>query len=372
MPALHATAMVGIAFYVVLGLVAALASALLSPVSGWLGRTWGLVDKPGGRRQHRGIVPRTGGLALWAAFTLVLGLYLAVRGTVGPELRAWLPVSHDPLEDRRIWALLGGSAFCAVWGIVDDRFDLASRWQYLIQIGAGLIAMAGLIFIKHVNNPLGPGLLFGPDGFPWWLVLAVTVFWFMGCINTVNWLDGLSGLAAGVSAILCAVLVVHMLYVLPEPQASVAVIPTILLGVIVGFLPANLWRRSLFMGSSGSYFLGNAVAAVGIMGGAKIATVMMVLGLPIVDVAWLIFSRLRRGVAPWTSGRDHLHFVLLDRGVPERAIVFAYYLFCCLFGALTLLLDDRINKLLALLALGLGAVIVMAWLSRDYSEPKSG
>ncbi len=355
-----------IPFYLVLGALAMGVCLLLAPLCARLGHRTGMVDMPGGRRLHAGNVPRTGGLAIWGAFTLVLGGFLLLPRVSAVETAFWFPVSQDANEMRRIGALLLGGGFCAAWGVADDKWDLGSRWQYLIQLGAALIAMAGLIFIKDVNNPLGEGLLLGPDGFPWWLVFLVTVFWFTGCMNTLNWLDGLSGLAAGVVAILCLVLIVHMLVVLPSPQASVAVVPTILLGVLLGFLPFNLVRRNLFMGSSGSYFLGFAAAAVGIMGGAKIATVVMVLGLPIVDVAWLIFSRMRRGQRPWTAGRDHLHFILLDRGLPETLIVGAYYLFCCLFGVLTLALDDRLNKLLALMGLSAVAVTVMAWLGREY------
>ncbi len=358
-------------FYLILGAVAMGVSLLLAPLCTRLGLRSGMTDTPGGRRLHTGSIPRTGGIAIWGAFTVVLGIFLLLARIPTVETAFWFPASQDVHEMRRVSALMLGGVFCAAWGVIDDRWDLGSRWQYLIQLGAALIAMAGLIFIKDVNNPLGEGLLLGPDGFPWWLVFLVTVFWFTGCMNTLNWLDGLNGLAAGVVAILCLVLIVHMLVVLPVPQASVAVPPTILLGVLLGFLPFNLLRRNLFMGSSGSYFLGFAAAAIGIMGGAKIATVTMVLGLPIIDVAWLIFSRLRRGQTPWTAGRDHLHFILLDRGIPETVIVLAYYLFCCLFGVLTLTLDDRLNKLLALIGLGVVAIGFMAWLGRGYGAPRA-
>lgn len=348
--------------------IAMAVSLILSPLSARLGHRWGLVAVPGGRRLHTGLVPQTGGLAIWGAFTLVMGCVILLPEITDIESRAWFPASQDRHEARRVAALMLGSAFCALIGVMDDRWDLSSRLQYLMQVVAGVIAMAGLIFIKDVNHPLRDGLLWGPDGFPWWLVFCGTIFWFMGCMNTVNFLDGINGLAGGVVAILCLVLVIHMLVVLPEPQASVAMAPTILLGALLGFLPYNLFGRNLFMGSSGAFFLGFGVAAIGIMGGAKIATVVMVLGLPIVDVAWVIFSRLRRKKAPWTSGRDHLHFILLDRGVPEKIIVLAYYLFCCVFGVLTLTLDERVNKLLALIGLSVVSFAAMAWMGRHYGR----
>ena len=125
--------------------------------------------------------------------------------------------------------------------------------------------------------------------FPWPVVWRLTIFWFMGMINTVNWLDGLDGLAAGVAAIIAAFLAIHMIR---EGQLSVALLPVALLGATLGFLPFNFNPARVFMGSSGSYFLGWALAALGIIGGAKVATVLLVMGLPILDVAWLIYRPL--------------------------------------------------------------------------------
>src|SRR5690606_31013745 len=116
----------------------------------------------------------------------------------------------------------------------------------------------------------------------------------------------------------------------------------------LGFLWFNFAPARIFMGSAGSYFLGYTLAALGIIGGARLATVMLVLGLPALDVAWLIISRWRRGVSPSQGGRDHLHFRLLDLGLRERTIVLLYWGFCAVFGALTLLLDDRVYKIVAL------------------------
>ena len=335
---------------------------VLTPIVGRLGVRLGLVDHPGGRRRHHGDIPRTGGLALWAGFTLTVGLTLALPALL-PATAEWFPPRNDPNELRRLAALLGGSFFCVAMGFVDDRYNLSSGPQYLVQFAASLIAIAGLIFIKHVNNPFGEGLLYGPEGLPWWLVGPLTVFWFMGMMNTVNWLDGLSGLVAGVTAILCVVLAGHMLFAAEPPQQSVAILPVALLGVALGFLPFNFAPARVFMGSSGSYFLGYAVAALGIVGGARIATVMLVLGLPALDVAWLIIQRRRRGMRPAHAGRDHLHFRLLDMGLAERTIVLGYWAFCAVFGGLTLFLDDRVYKLVALLGLGLVALGVLIWAS---------
>lgn len=349
--------------FLLIALFAFLLTFALTPLAGHFGHRWGLVDRPGGRRRHAGVVPRTGGLALFGGFFMTVLLITVLPALLPVAPGSWFPVRNDPNELIRLIALLAGSLYCVSFGLLDDRYAFRAGPQYLIQFGAAVIGILGLIFIKHVNNPFGGGLLFGPDGFPWWLVWGVTVFWYMGMMNTINFLDGASGLVAGVTAILSAVLALHMLFVAQPPQASVALLPAALAGTALGFLPLNFGRR-IFMGSSGSYFLGFAIASLGIIGGARVATVMMVVGLPALEVAWLMFTRWRRGLPFGQGGRDHLHFRLQDMGVNERSLVIGYWLFCAAFGALTLLVDSTLHKVIALGVLTLIALAAFVWASR--------
>jgi UDP-GlcNAc:undecaprenyl-phosphate GlcNAc-1-phosphate transferase len=332
----------------------------------------GLVDRPGGRRQHTGVIPRTGGLALFTGFFLTVLATIILPALFPEGVGGLFPPRNDPNEVRRLTALLLGALFCVVMGFLDDKYEFGSGPQYLIQLTAGCIAATGLIFIKHVNNPFGAGLIGGPDGLPWWLVWALTIFWFMGMMNTVNWLDGLSGLVTGVSAIFSAVLALHMIFYAIPPQLSVALLPMALLGTTLGFLPFNFAPARIFMGSSGSYFLGFVIAALGIVGGARLATVLFIIGLPALDVAWLIIQRSRRGLSPGTGGRDHLHFRLLDRGLSERTIVIGYWVFCALFGFLTLMLDGRIYKIAGLAGLLLVALALLIWAGRPVADAHVG
>lgn len=333
----------------------------ITPLVGQFGIAFGLADAPGGRRKHRGVIPRTGGIALFLGFLITVLLTLWLPTLLPQSFTTWLPPRNDDNELRRLIALLLGSGLCMVVGILDDRYELRPLPQYAIQVGLAMIAIVGLIFIKHVNNPFGPGLFFGDSGLPWWLVWPVTVFWFLFMINTVNFLDGLSGLVTGVTAILCVVLAVHMLFVAEPSQGSVALLPLALLGAALGFLPHNFAPARIFMGSTGSYFLGYALATLGIVGGARLATVMLVLGLPALDLIWLVVTRWRRGVSPGVGGRDHLHFRLVDLGISERKIVVGYWTFCAAFGAATLLLDGAAQKIIALSTLGLLALGVLYW-----------
>ncbi len=340
----------------------------LTPLVGQLGVRWGLADQPGGRRRHRGVIPRTGGVALFLGFFLTVLLIFWLPLVLPPPWGAWFPARNDLYEVRRLLALLGGGLFCVIAGLIDDRYELGSLPQYAVQICASMIAIGGLIFIKHVNNPFAPGLFWDEAGLPPWLVWPLTIFWFLFMMNTVNWLDGLSGLVTGVTAILSTVLALHMLFVADPPQQSVALLPLALLGTALGFLPFNFAPARIFMGSTGAYFLGYTLAALGIVGGARLATVMLVLGLPALDLVWLVMSRWRRGVSPGQGGRDHLHFRLVDMGLGERTIVIGYWLFCAAFGAITLLLDGGTQKIIALVILGLLALGVLLWASRDNRE----
>ncbi|OQY25884.1 MAG: hypothetical protein B6I34_01220 [Anaerolineaceae bacterium 4572_32.1] len=332
-------------------LAAFILALALTPLAARLGRRLGWMDSPGGRRRHRGVIPRTGGVAIYVAFIVATLLSWAVR--------SWLPSPEgpDPHETTRLIALLAGSTFIFVFGLYDDRRKFSPLPQYAAQVVAALIAMGGLIFIERVMNPFSNQITV----FPWPFVLLFTLFWIVGMINTVNFLDGLDGLAAGVAAILSAVLAAHMIR---QGQYSVALLPLALLGATVGFLPFNFHPARVFMGSSGSLFLGFAVATLGIIAGARVATVLLVFGIPILDVAWQILRRLRTGHSIGEGDRGHLHFQLQDMGFSQRRIVLAYYAFCAAFGALALFVSSRLYKALTLLLLGGIVLLILAYLSR--------
>jgi UDP-GlcNAc:undecaprenyl-phosphate/decaprenyl-phosphate GlcNAc-1-phosphate transferase len=332
-------------------LAAAITAAVLTPVARRLGDRLGWVDRPGGRRKHRGIISRLGGMAMFAGFTIGV-----LATLVMPQ--EWFPPRLDPKEWFRLTGLLIGTTAAFVFGLLDDKFQFPARPQYIAQFLLSLIAVVFIIFIERINDPLGSEQIV----FPWPVVWGLTIFWFMGMINTVNWLDGLDGLAASVSAILAAFLIIHMIL---EGQLSVALLPVALLGAVLGFLPYNFNPARVFMGSNGSYFLGWALAALAIIGGAKVATVLLVMSLPILDVAWLIYDRRRRGVGAGHSARDHLHYRLLDIGFTQRQIVLGYCVFCAACGALALGLGSRQFKLAALLVLAGAVLAVLAWVSRQ-------
>lgn len=338
--------------YLTVFAIAFILSLLVSPLTIKLGRRWGLVDRPDNRRKHQGEISRLGGLALFISF---IGTGLLIFGL--SYLGWWIPIGA---EDRKLLTgVLLGSIFIFAVGFWDDFFDLSPGVQFFAQFLVALVAIFFDIIVQKVTLPI-----IGQVTFPFWITYPLTIFWVMGMINTVNWLDGLDGLAAGVVAIAGLLFAVHA-YSLG--QFTVALFPLALAAACLGFLPYNFHPARLFMGG-GSMLLGYAVASLSILAPAKVATTLLVLGIPIIDVAWLIIQRWRRRGNPTQSGRDHLHYRLLNLGLGQRQIVGLYYTFCAAFGMLALLIADRFFKLIALAVLGILTLSLLWWLSRDDRE----
>jgi UDP-GlcNAc:undecaprenyl-phosphate GlcNAc-1-phosphate transferase len=311
-----------------------------------LGLRFGIADKPGGRRKHTGTISRLGAIPLFVGFTIAA----LVSRTLGLT-------TTDPNEDVRFNGLMLGGIVIFVLGILDDRFELPPAPQFAVQAGVSVIAIASLIFIERFRNPLTNGEQ--EVGF---VVTAVlTVLWFVGMMNTVNFLDGVDGLVASVSLVAAALTLVHMLR---EGQYSVALLPAALIGALLGFLVFNFQPARLFLGG-GALYLGFALACIGIIAGAKIALLMLVMGLPIADVAWQMFDRARRGRSPTSSDRGHLHLRLIDRGWSPRRVVALYVSVCTLLGAVALLSQPAMLKLVTLTVLFVTVFLVLRRLARS-------
>ncbi len=309
----------------------------LTPAARRLGLRWGIVDVPRDRHKHPGITSKFGGLSLYVAFT------------TAAVLAQFLPVVRtDDKEIIRLAGLLLGGAFLFVFGILDDKHEFSALPQYIAQLIAAAIAIVFLIFIEGFNNPLTGKPT--PE-WPYVVTVTLTLFWLGFMMNTVNWLDGLDGLASGVSAVAALMIFIHAAFRLN--QVSVSLLPLALFGAAVGFLPYNFHPARVFMGSNGALFLGYTVGVLGIIGGAKMATVLLVMGLPLLDVVWQIVRRVSAGKNPAEGDRGHVHYRLLELGFSVRQIVIGYYIFCALFGMIALITASRLFKLIALLVLGL-------------------
>jgi UDP-GlcNAc:undecaprenyl-phosphate GlcNAc-1-phosphate transferase len=319
---------------------------LVTPLGSRLGQRWHIVALPDGRRRHGGAISKLGGLGIAAGF---FGALLFSRLNAIP--------TADPNENRRLWGLIIGAIVMFIVGLLDDRYDLPPWAQYGGYALAAAIAIGALIILERFNNPLTNNLVVLPA----LLYIPLTLFWMTGMIVTVNWMDGLDGLVAGVAAILAVVLSIHMFR---SEQYSVIPQALALFGAALGFLVYNIAPARVFMGSNGAFMVGYLLGALGLIAGGRVATVLLVMGIPIVDVAWTILDRWRHGASPFRGDRRHLHFRLRDAGYSTRVIVFGYWVFCAIAGTLGLTLVSRLYKLIALALLGGLTLSLLLYLSR--------
>jgi UDP-GlcNAc:undecaprenyl-phosphate GlcNAc-1-phosphate transferase len=287
-----------------------------------------IVDRPGSRRVNLKPVPRSGGLVVAASFLAVAGVFLIVNEFA--DLIA-VPPSLHPLG---VAALLLGGAVAAVLGALDDLFDLRARWQFLGQIALALGAVLLGIQIDIVNNPFAAGRIIV---FPQVIAVGFTIFWIVGMINSINWIDGLDGLSTGVAIIAAVTLGLISLSTRVE-QPLIAVLCFVLAGALTGFLRWNFYPAKIFSGTSGVQFVGYTLAVLSILGTAKVAVALLVLGVPIIDTFWIIVRRLSQRRSPFTPDRQHIHHRLLDLGLSHRQTVLVIYGVCAALAVLALVL----------------------------------
>ncbi|MCC7543168.1 undecaprenyl/decaprenyl-phosphate alpha-N-acetylglucosaminyl 1-phosphate transferase [bacterium] len=310
----------------------------LVPVLSRLAIKYGAVDDPkeASRKVHTRVTPRIGGVALFGTFFLL-----------APLLVRPLPVSF-----------LGLFIACAlVFGIgLYDDFRRVNPWtKLLVQIVAAITAVVGFgIRVDVISNPFGQQLmlneLFGPSLAASAIIpIVISIIWLVGMTNTINFLDGLDGLATGVSGV--AALILFFVALLPRiNQPDTAMMAILLLGVCLGFLIYNFHPASIFLGDSGAYFLGMLLGLLSIISGAKLATALLVLGVPVLDAVWAVVRRLATGRSPFSADRGHIHHLLLDVGFTQTQAVLLIYALALIFGLVALIGDGR-AKVIALTCL---------------------
>jgi UDP-GlcNAc:undecaprenyl-phosphate GlcNAc-1-phosphate transferase len=289
----------------------------------------GIVDRPSPRRVNTRPIPRAGGIAIAAGFLGVAVPFVLLNGAA-----RWVPTPLN-IEPRDLIALFGGGLVAAIIGALDDLYDLRARWQLLGQIGLALVAVVLGIGITLVNNPIGGGVIpFSPA-----FSIGFTVFWIVGMINSINWIDGLDGLSTGV-ALIASVTLGLISLTTQVSQPLIAVLCFALAGALAGFLRWNFHPARIFTGTTGVQFVGYTLAVLAILGSAKVAVALLVLGVPIIDTFWIIVGRLSHGRSPFTPDRSHIHHRLLDLGLSHRGTVLVIYAICAVLGVLALLVQE--------------------------------
>lgn len=243
------------------------------------------------------------------------------------------------------WSILAAQMFLILGGAIDDRFTLKPFCQLIFQSAAAVILLAAKDTINHANVPF-IGLVYFVD----WFNYLLSFIWIILVINAFNWFDGLDGLAGGVGII--GMIVLFFLSLTPlVAQPQTAFLALVVAGSLVGFIYFNFSPAYLHLGSVGSGFVGLMLATLSIYAGGKVATALLILGIPIMDFCYVVVRRILRGAYPWQGGdREHFHYWLLDRGWSVAHIVILFYAVSGFFGVLALTLQTGI-KIAAILAL---------------------
>ena len=324
-----------------------------------LARRYGALDHAlSSRKVHGRPVPRTGGIAIVLAFCLPV--ILTCAGVGG----AW-ELPHDA-RSRALGLLLGG-ALIASLGMYDDLHGAGARLKLAVQFAAAAIAYAFGYRIDEVSLPFVEHLQLG------WLGLPLTMVWIAGVVNAVNLVDGLDGLAAGVG-LLAAVATAFVAGQGGHPLT--VLVMAALGGATLAFLFFNFHRASIFMGDTGSMFLGFVLATASIgahqrpCGAVALLVPVVVLGIPIADTLLAIARRAARGVPLFAADREHLHHKLLDLGLSPRGAVLALWVAAALLGALAVALTragpwQTVAYLAGLAAAGLVALWRLGYVSRE-------
>ena len=337
--------------------VALIVALILTPVVKSLAQKVGAVDVPkDNRRMHDHPIPRMGGLAIFLGFLLSVLLFLELT----PQMRG----------------MLLGAVIIVVLGIFDDIYSLPAMFKFVVQIVAALVAVLSGNVIEAVSNPN----VFSSDLY-WelgWLSIPVTVIWIVAITNAVNLIDGLDGLACGVSTISSLTMLVISLAVADGP---VAVVMAALAGGCIGFLPYNLNPAKIFMGDTGSTFLGFILAVMSIQGLFKFYTIIsfavpfLMLGLPIFDTCFAFIRRIANGQSPMHPDRSHVHHRLIDMGFNQKQAVAVLYIISAILGlcAVVLTTSGELKAMLLLLALcAAGAVSARLFLGNNEKKKQGG
>ena len=327
--------------------VAALLMAIVgTPLVRRLALHTGTMDQPSARKIHARPMPLWGGIAIYGAFILALALL------------------GDRFYVPQVVGIFAGATLASFLGIWDDRWGLRPIVKLAGQILAALILIATGVQVQFVH--------FLPVDVPF-ANEVVTVVWVVGITNALNFLDNMDGLSSGVAAVAAGFFLLLAAF---SGQYLVACLAAALLGACVGFLVYNFNPASIFMGDSGSLFIGFTLAAVGIklrFDNPDIVTWMvpvMVLGLPIFDTTLVFVSRIRRRVNPFTTaGKDHTSHRLVAMGFTRREAVLILYMVCVVFGMIALFLT-RASVLEAYGIAGVVAVLALIALVRlEFVQP---
>jgi len=305
--------------------IALIVALLMTPLVKKFAFFVGAIDKPNHRKVHTRIMPRMGGLAIYLA--LIVSFFCVI--TLFPE-GTLLGKDLNLLK-----AVLVGGTIIVITGAFDDRFELSAKLKLVMQIIAACVVVFGFdISIEFVSSPFGENMQQIND----WIGIPVTILWIVGVTNAINLIDGLDGLASGVSGIAIGTILIMAIIMGFTP---VILLSTLLLGGIVGFLRYNFHPAKIFMGDSGSLFLGFCLAMLSLISFKQVTLVsfvipLLIIGVPLSDTFFAIIRRLINKKPIFAPDKGHLHHRLQDLGYGHRKTVLMIWGIAAIFGAMAI------------------------------------
>lgn len=312
---------------------------VLTPAVKKLAIRIGAVDKPDARKVHHGLIPRLGGLAIYAGFMA------SSAATIG--------FTYEMI------GVMAGATFLVLVGIADDVISLPAKVKLLGQIIAAAIPV--VIFNINVEWVVIPGMdiIYLPE----FISLPLTIFWIIGFINTVNLIDGLDGLAAGIATI-ASFAIALLAFQMGQWVSAAAMVA--MAGACLAFLQYNFNPAKIFMGDTGSMFLGYIISAVSVMGNMKTAAAailivpLIALAVPITDTILAIVRRKSSGVPIFSPDKNHLHHRLLAKGLSQKQVVLVMYALTAFFSCVALLII-HLRMIPGLLITAAALVLFILW-----------
>ena len=344
--------------YLILFILAALSALLLTPLVRRRATGWGAVAIPdNGRHIHAAPTPRLGGIAIYLAFVITLAL-VPLSGNLVSEIFA----RHLP----QIIALLIPATFIFAFGIYDDFHGASAPVKIFFQTIAASWLFAHGLRIENLSSPFG-----GYWRLPLLLSFALTALWIILITNAFNLIDGIDGLAAGAS--LFALLSI-LIFSIAQGNPQISLLSIILLGAVLGFLRYNFNPATIFLGDSGSLFLGFMAAALSLVGSQKGSTIVAIaiplvsFGLPLTEAGLSLLRRFLSGAPLLAGDRGHIHHRLLDRGLTQRQAAIILYGVCALFSLFGLMLLNPQRNIGALVFFIIGVGLILGVQHLRYPE----
>jgi UDP-GlcNAc:undecaprenyl-phosphate GlcNAc-1-phosphate transferase len=319
-----------------------LLSVVLTLIIKKLAAHFGLVDVPvAPKKLHDKPIPLFGGLAIFISLASVV-IYLLLTSDA---------LTSGEIGLRHYLGFFLGGLILMIGGYLDDKYSLPPKITIIAPVLAALVAVLFGVEVEKLTNPFG-GIIYLAA----WQSNILVFVWLLVVMYTTKFLDGLDGLATGVSSI-GAFMIMSLALTAAYFQPDVALLSVVALGALLGFLVFNFSPASIFLGEGGSTFVGFLIGTLAVISGGKLATALLVVGIPLLDVIFVVTRRVLRGglKAAVKGDRSHLHHKLLAAGFSKKQTVLLYYVVAGGFGTLTLFLQSREK----LIALGLLAILTV-------------